>query len=899
MKLTEGNINFIIKDLNHRGIVAEGIQEELIDHVCTAVENKMEQGTRFADAYSEVLQSFGHEQGLQQTQNEVVRAENNYTSIMLKNYFTIAIRNLRKHSFYTLINILGLAVGIASCLIIVAYITNEISFDKHHADADRIFRVDSEIKFGPNHMLLAVTPAPLAEAFRTDYEEVEAVGRFWNDGSMLIKRTDQNIKETRAVYADSSLFRVFTIPFIQGNPAQALRDPYTMVISKTAAEKYFPNENPLGQTLIVENKDAFKITGVYEDMPVTSHFRFDMMLALISNPYHKDPNWLSNNFATYVKLRPNASAENLQAKFPQMVDKYAGPQAQQALGSDFTMEKFRASGNKVEFTLRPLTDIHLHSDMIAELGTNSDITYVYLFGAIAMFILIIACINFMNLSTARSANRAKEVGVRKVMGSLRTHLIRQFLTESILLSIFSFILALGIAWLALPSFNDLAGKELFLPFSEADFWGKLAIAAVAVGVLAGIYPSFFLSAFNPANVLKGNLSRGMKSGLVRSSLVVFQFAVSIVLIIGTIAVNQQLNFIQQKKIGFNKDQVVIIKDAYGMGDQLQSFKEEALRDSRILSGTISGFLPVSGTNRSDNTFWPEGVQPTQENLVGIQCWRVDYDYVKTLGMNIVDGRDFSPDFPSDSGAVILNRAALQLFGMTENPVGKQINTWGGNRDNSGAPDAVNTEKYVIVGVLEDFHYESLRQSIGPLALFLSPSRGLISFRFEAKNTQEVIQGLQAKWERIAPGMPFSYSFLDEDFDRMYSAEQRLGKIFTVFAGLAIIIACLGLFALTAFTAEQRTKEIGIRKVMGASVTSIVFLLSKEFGKLIIIAFVLAVPLAWYGISTWLDSYTYRTEVGILIYVLAGVVSFFIAWLTMGYQSFRAANADPVKSLRSE
>ena len=896
MNLTEEHINYIIKDLNYRGIVVEEIQEELIDHVCSAVEKKMKGGSRFADAYLEVLKSFGRNDGLHDTQTQVIESENNKTRIMLKNYLTIAYRNLRKHSFYTLINILGLAVGIASCLIIVAYVTHELSFDRHHQDADRIYRVDCEIKFGPNHMKLAVGPAPLAEALRNDYPEVETAGRFWNDGSMLVKRTEQNIKETGVVYADSSIFRIFTIPFIEGNPKQALRDPYTMVISRLAAEKYFPNESALGQTLIFENKDTYKITGVYEDMPVSSHLRFDFMLALISIDYHKDPNWLSNNFPTYVKLRPGAEASQLQAKFPQMTDKYAGPQAKLALGSDFTMEKFRASGNMIEFTLRPLTDIHLRSDMIAELGANSDIAYVYLFGAVALFILVIACINFMNLSTARSANRAKEVGVRKVMGSLRSHLIRQFLSESIMLSFFSFFLALGIAWIALPSFNELAGKDLFLPFSEASFWGWLALAAVVVGFLAGIYPSFFLSAFNPANVLKGNLSLGMKSGLVRSSLVVFQFLVSIVLIIGTIAVNKQLSFIQQTKIGFNKDQVVVVKDAYAMAEQLQSFKQEVLKDSRIQRGTISGFLPVSGTNRSDNTFWPEGVQPTEDNLVGIQCWRVDHDYVKTLGMDIRAGRDFSPEFLSDSGAVILNQAAVKLFGLAENPIGKVINTWGGN---SESPDAVNTEKYKIVGVVEDFHFESLRQSIAPLAFFLKKSSGLISFRFEAQNTQQVIQGIQATWEKMAPGMPFSYSFLNEDFDRMYSAEQRLGKIFTVFAGLAIIIACLGLFALTAFTAEQRTKEIGIRKVMGASVTSIIFLLSKEFGRLIIVAFLLAAPLAWYGIKTWLDSYTYRTDIGVFIYLLAGIASFLIAWFTMGYQSFRAANADPVKSLRSE
>ncbi len=896
MTLTQEHISHILKDLHSRGLVVEGVKDELIDHVCTAVEERMTAGMRFAEAYADVIQAFGNDSGLQLTQRQIIQSDNKSTSLMLRNYFTIAFRNLRKHSFYTLINVLGLAVGISACLLIVGYILHETSYDAHYKDADRIYRVESEIKFGPNHLMLAVSPGPLAEAFRNDLAEVEAIGRFWSDGSLLIKRTDQNFKETRAIYADSSIFSVFDIPFLEGNPATALRDPNTMVISRTTAEKYFPGESAIGQSLIVENRDNFKIVGIYADMPTAGHFRFDFMLALVTVPYNRDPQWLSNNFSTYVKLRKGVSVEQLVAKFPAMVDKYAGPQARAALGDEFTMDKFRASGNKLEWTLRPLKDIHLHSDRIGEIGINSDITYIYLFGAIALFILIIACINFMNLSTARSANRAKEVGVRKVMGSLRPHLIRQFLTESILLSAFSFVLALGLVWLALPYFNDLAGITLTLPWSNGLAWLELGAAAVVVGVLAGLYPSFFLSAFNPANVLKGNLSLGMKSGLVRSTLVVFQFLVSIALIIGTIAVNQQLTFIQQKKIGFNKDQVIVIKDAYGMGDQLKAFKTEVLKDSRIISGTMSSFLPVAGTSRNDNTFWPDGVQPNQENLVSIQCWRIDEDYVKTLGMKIKDGRDFSLDFPSDSSGVILNEAALSLFGITENPVGKRISTWNGDNNN---PDSKSPRRYTIVGVVENFHFESMRQSISPLAFFLDKSIGLISFRFEAQHTKEVIENIQSTWAKMAPGLPFAYSFLDEDFQRMYTAEQRLGKIFLLFAGLAIVIASLGLFALTAFTAEQRTKEIGIRKVMGASVTSIVFLLSREFGKLIIIAFVLAVPLAWFGISQWLDTYTYRVTISVLIYVLAGVLAFVIAWLTMGYQSFRAATADPVRSLRSE
>jgi putative ABC transport system permease protein len=897
MNLSSDHIDYIIKDLNYRGIVADGIQDEMIDHVCSAVEIEMKTGARFIDAYHKVLHSFGHNAGLRDTQKEILKTENKTVKIMLINYMTIALRNLRKHSFYTFINVMGLAVGIASCLLIVLYINNELSYDTHYDGADRIYRVDTEVKFGGNHLHMATSPGPLAETLKANYPEVENAGRFWSRGSMLFKRSDQNIKENDVVLADSSIINVFTIPFIQGNPKGALNEPNSMIISQKTAEKYFPNENPVGQSLIVENMDSYKITGVYKNMPPTSHFNFDIILSIVSEPYHKDPQWLSSNFNTYIKLRPGADYKSLESKFPAMVDKYAGPQARAAFGDDFTMDKFRAGGNKLEWTMRPLKDIHLHSDLTAELGINSDITYIYLFGAIALFILAIACINFMNLSTARSANRAKEVGVRKVMGSLRSHLVRQFLSESILLSVFSFFVAIGLAWMILPSFNILSDKQLFIPFTAGSFWLTVISSAVLIGILAGVYPSFFLSGFKPVNVLKGNVSLGMKSGLVRSALVVFQFSISILLIICTIAVNRQLGFIQNKKIGFNKDQIIVIKDAYGMGNQLQSFKEEILKDSRILSGTISGFLPVSGTNRNDNSHWPEGKQPTGDNLIALQCWRVDYDYIKTLGMKIKDGRDFSIEFPSDSTSVILNEAAVKMFGYDQDPLGKKISRFG---DGPGVFDPNKAyANFKIIGVVEDFHFESLKQNITPLAFFLSKSVGLISFRFEAKNSHEVIESLEKTWKAMAPGLPFSYSFLDEDFGNMYAAEQRLGKIFTVFAGLAILIACLGLFALTSFTAEQRTKEIGIRKVLGASVSSIVLLLSKEFGKLIVIAFVLAAPLAWYGVEWWLKGYTYKADIGILVYLIAGLSAFMVAWLTMSFQSFKAASNNPVKSLRSE
>lgn len=897
--LTNDHISYIIKDLNYRGIVAEGIQDELIDHVCSAVELEMKKGTRFIDAYHAALKAFGHTAGLRETQNEIISVETQKVKIMLRNYFTIAFRNLTKHRFYTFINIAGLAVGIAACLVIVLFVINELSYDKHHLNADRIYRVNGEIKFGGNHYQLAVCPAPLAETLIQDYPEVETAVRFRSRGSYLVKpnETADNIKEDNVIWADSTFFKIFTVPVVQGNANSALKEPNSVAISEKIAKKMYPDGNALGQTLILDNRWTMKVTAVFEDMPETGHFKFDILISMSGLEEAKGTVFLSNNFQTYILLKEGADAKALEAKFPQLVMKYIGPQAAQVLGGEFSMEKFEASGNKIAYTLIPVSDIHLRSDLTGEFRPNSDITYIYLFSAIAIFILVIACINFMNLSTARSSNRAKEVGVRKVMGSLRSHLVRQFLTESILLSLFSFVLAIALAYLFVPVFNDLSQKTLRLPVADPGFYGIVLLGSLLVGFMAGLYPSFFLSAFKPVNVLKGHVALGMKSGIIRSALVVFQFVISIFLIVGTISVFRQLNFIQNKKIGFEKDQVLIVHDAYALRDNLKSFKDEVKKNSFILQGTISGFLPVNGW-RSDQTFWPEGTQPSQENMVGMQTWEVDHDYLETFGMHMKLGRFFSEEFPSDSSAVVLNETAVQHFNLGEEPLGKKVSTFTENNPD-GSPDVNSAASWTVVGVVENFHFESLKQNISPLAFFLEPSNGSVAFRFEAKNTQTVIANIEKSWKELAPGQPFQYSFLDEDFANLYSTEQRLGKTFAVFAGLAIVIACLGLFGLTAFTAEQRTKEIGIRKVLGASVTSIIFLLSKEFGKLIIIAFVLALPLAWYAVDWWLKNYTYKVEIGIWVYLMAGLAAFLIAWVTMSFQSVRAASNNPVTSLRSE
>ena len=818
---------------------------------------------------------------------------------MLKNYFLVAVRNLRKHSFYSFINVAGLSIGIAVCFIILLFVFNEIGYDQHYRNANRIYRIHAEIKFGGNHYNMTYAPAPMAATLVTDYPEVEAAIRFRERGSYLVKRTTENIKEDKVIWTDKDFFKIFSVPVLAGDPAKALTEPNSIAISERIAQKFFPNENALGQTLILDNDMNVKITAIYQNMPANSHFHFDILIAMEGLDEAKTPIWLSNNFQTYMLLRNGASAADLEKKFPALIMKHMMPQIGQVLGGDFTMEKFKEAGNMIEYTLQPLTDIHLKSSLMGEFEPNFDITYVYLFVAIALFILIIACINFMNLSTARSANRAKEVGIRKVMGSFRSHLMRQFLTESILLSLISFLLAIAVAYLILPLFNQLSGRELAIPFQDINIYGILILAAIVVGVMAGIYPAFFLSAFKPVSVLKGNMALGMKSGLIRSSLVVFQFTVSIFLVIGTMAVYRQLNYIQTKKLGFNKDQVIMIDDVYALGDKRVAFKDEIMRNSNIQNATISGFLPVDGTWRSDTPWWAEGKEAVQENMVSLQNWGVDYDYIKTLGMKIKEGRDFSLEFPSDSTAVILNEAAAKAFNFTGNMLGSKIQTFGDGDDNT-VPDTKNLRSLMVVGVVENFHFESLKQNVSPVMIFLSkqPS-GIISFRFQSRNTQEIISLIETKWKEMAPGQPFTYYFLDQRFGNMYAAETRLAKIFGIFAGLAVLIACLGLFALTAFTAEQRTKEIGIRKVLGASVTSIVMMLSKDFGKLVVIAFILAAPLAWYGIDWWLKDYTYKTEIGVGLFALSGLAAFLIAWMTMSFQSFRAASNDPVKSLRSE
>ncbi|MFN7116367.1 MAG: ABC transporter permease [Saprospiraceae bacterium] len=809
---------------------------------------------------------------------------------MISNYLKVALRNLWKNKAYSFINIFGLALGLTCCLLMLMYVVDELSYDRFHTNADRIYRANGDIKFGGNHFVLAVASDPLGFTLKKDYPQVENAVRFRSYGSNLVKRNGgaENFKEDAVIYADSTLFDVFTFPLLHGNPKTALTEPNSVVITERTAQKYFKRSDVVGETLIFDNRNNYKITGVMKNIPHNSHIRFDFFIAMATTDESRQNNWVSNNFNTYILLKEGADIDKLEAEMPGLIRRYVGPVVQQLMQID--LEQFEASGNYLRYDFMPMTDIHLHSNRTAELSPNSNIQYVYIFSAIAFFVLLIACINFMNLATARSAGRAREVGIRKVLGSVKSSLIGQFLTESMLMTLLAFALALLSAQLLLPWFNELSGKEIALnSFVQASILPFLLLFVVSTGLLAGSYPAFFLSSFQPIKVLKGRLAGGTKSGWLRSSLVVFQFITSVLLIIGTIVIYRQLNYIQTKQLGFDKEQVLIINDAYALGEQVKAFKEEVLRENGVMNGSVSSFLPVA-SDRSDSPFFPSATLD-QSKAVSTQVWRVDEDYVETMGMEIKAGRDFSKEFGTDSTAVVMNEAAARLFNF-DNPIGKQVYYLTDVTANSMVA-------YNVIGVVKDFHFESLRQNITPVVFLLGNSLGAISFRLKSDNPAALVKRIEEKWRSFAAGQPFNYQFMDEAFDQMYRAEQRVGNIFISFAILAIFIACLGLFGLAAFTAEQRTKEIGIRKVLGASVGNIVAMLSKDFVRLVIIAAIIAFPLAWWGMTKWLEDYAYRTKIEWWMFAVAGISALTIALLTVSFQAVRAALTNPVESLKSE
>ncbi len=807
---------------------------------------------------------------------------------MIRNYLKIAFRDLRKNKGYSAINIIGLAVGLTTCLLIMLYVVDELSYDRYNDKADKIYRVNNEVKFGGNYVDLAVAPAMMGPTMVKEFPQVEQYTRIRWYGSFLVRKGNENLKEGKVAYGDSTLFDVFTLPMLAGDPKTALKEPHSLVITETMAKKYFNRIDVVGKNLVINDTGNYKITGVIKDIPAQSHFNFDFFVPFTENEDSRSDNWLSENYNTYILLKKNADAAKLEPGLNKMMDRYVGPELKNII--NLSLDDFKKTGGYVRASLTPLTDIHLHSNKTGELWGNGNIQFVYIFSAIALFILLIACVNFMNLSTARSANRAKEVGVRKVLGSLKKNLIQQFLTESVMISFIALLLAILLAWLLLPYFNQLAGKNiqvnsLFQPFMLAS----LVLLMIAVGLLAGSYPAFFLSAFQPIVVLKGKLATGFKRSWLRNALVVFQFFISIILIIGTVVIYNQLNYIRNKDIGFNRNQVLIINNTDALRDHAITFKNELLQLSGIQNATMSGYLPVN-YNRSNDAFF---TSPTLDPKTGMsmQKWAVDENYLPTLDIKLLQGRNFSPQFLTDSTGVIINEAAAKFLG-SKDLLNKKLYRI----------EDIQTKKigeYHIIGVIKNFNFSSLRDVITPLGLLLRKDNGNISVRISTANIPSVIAEIKNKWQAMAPDQPFDYSFMDEQFNSLYTTEQRIGRIFITFAILAILIACLGLFGLVTYAAEQRTKEIGIRKVLGANVANIVTMISKDFLKLVLIASMIAFPVARWTMNKWLQDFAYRISIGWWVFAIAGASAIVIALITVSFQAIKAAIANPVKSLKTE
>ncbi len=810
---------------------------------------------------------------------------------MIKNYLKIAVRQLRKQKMYAAIKIGGFALSIAACLLIGLYIKDELSYDQSYPDTNRIYRLveyyahDGKVEKGDDY------PAPISKALKADFPEIEKSARlmpnslFPGAGSNELRRADQveNTHEEGFTYADQDLLDILKLPMVYGDRAHALAEPNTMVISKRKADKYFPNRNPVGEIMYLNNDQTkpYKIGGVMENFPKTSHLvDFDFLLTLNGVEFYKgeQTNWNASNYPDYVLLKPGTNIDQLNKKITADINKnYFLPALLSISYKDAAKEL-----QKLSYKLQPIKDVHLYSYDMEDEFKHGDIRFIWLFGAVALFILTIACINFINLSTAKSANRAKEVGLRKVVGSTRVSLINQFLAESMLYSVISFILGILLAWALLPYFNTVASKTLIMPWQALWFIPIILAAAFIVGIVAGIYPAFYLSSFKPASVLKGSISTGSKSSLLRNGLVVFQFTASIILIISTIVIYNQMHYILNQNLGYDKDQVVMLQGTNTLGDNgVKSLKQQMLKLSSVKSVSIGDYLPVEGTKRNGNQMYNEGKSKV-ETGVDTQFWVVDEDYLKTFGMKLVEGVDFDPNV--NNGSVIINQTMVKKLNL-KNPIGKII-THGG--------DALR-----IIGVVHDFNFESLRLPIGALCMLKGISPSIVSVKISGGNMESTLSQITSIWKGLSPSQPIRYTFFDEKFASMYADVQRMGNILTSFAILAIIIACLGLFALAAFMAEQRSKEIGIRKVLGASVQSITQLLSFDFIKLVALAIIIASPIAWWAMNKWLLDFTYRITISWWIFALAGIVAIVIALLTVSFQSIKAAIANPIKALRSE
>lgn len=802
---------------------------------------------------------------------------------MIRNFIKSAGRNILKNKGVYGINIIGLSLGLASCLLILLFILDEVSYDKFNQKADDVVRVVFKAEIGGEEISEAVVMPPVGPTLEKEFPEVLTAARLRKMNNPTLTYKNRNYRDFDFAYIDPEFLEVFDLTIIEGDNTNPLENPNAVIITQKEAKRYFGTENPIGKNLSFQQWDKqFTVTAVIEEIPQNSHFEFGVFASMNGYDYANSTSWVNSDFHTYLLLKDGNQYKELEAKLPMIMDKYMGPQIREAIGVSYSEFKDK---NRVGLFLQPLTDIHLNPDFVSsgELKPGMDIKYLYIFAAVAVFMLFIACINFMNLATAAASKRAKEVGIRKVLGSGQKQLVKQFLTESFLATIIAAILAVSLVIFFLPTFNQLAGKSLqlvdLLQFSIV--FSTLALI-ILVTILAGGYPAFFLSSFKPVQVLKGRFTASGKSNL-RNGLVIFQFIISAGLILSTIIVYQQMAFIQNKDLGYNKDHILVIREAQLLGEQRDAFKNQVLEDPRVKSVSNSSFVPAGPTDINMS-----GVLRDNEYQRRMFIYNVDEAYIPTLGLELVAGRNFSKEFGSEKDKVIINETAANSLGFIKDPIGKTF-----SRDTEEG-----ARELTIVGVVKDFHFKSLHRKIDPLILMNNPYGGLI-IRTNTADVSTLISNIENKWQKFNIKEPFSYTFLDESFNKAYLREQKMGAILSIFTGLTIFVACMGLFGLVTFAAERRVREIGIRKVLGSSVPEIIGLLSKDFIKLIFISFIIAFPLGYFLMEQWLQDFAYRIEIKWWVFLLAAFLTTLIALLTIGFKSFKAATANPIKSLRTE